>query len=476
MNSIEDGKNTAISMVCNTITSVISIIVSLVTTIIITKIISLADLGIATSFMTLKNILTIICLCSLYITINRMLLDVQEKKYEYLSSIYIFSSITCIILFLIYLVFHNFFNHFLGFDIHLMILMFSMIFFINGCTILTNYWSFKNKYRLMFVYNLLASPISQICSLLFAYLIQNKKYLGRIIGLDIFNVLFGIGCGIFILYKGKCKLNKNYVKSALKISLPMIPHLLSQILLASCDLLMIKNIVGSSEAGLYSMSYTIANILYTVLIQLFMPWSPWVYRRLHKNEITTIKINSKLLMTLAGYLCLGLMTVSPEMIRIFLSDKYIPSIYLVAPICVGIFYQMMYTFFYDIEYFYKKNKQIAFFSIITAILNIGLNYIFINVFGYRAAAYTTLVSYFLLLILHFIGMKRIEKRNIYDHKYLFCLGFIIFCISLFYHFFNYNLFYRYAILLISTLVLILKYKKEINEVMIIKLKDRFKNK
>ena len=107
MNRKIDGVKTSKSIMLNAITSVISIIVSLISTIVITRIISVSDLGIATSFITLKNILNLICLLSIYISINRIILDIKGKDYEYLSSIYIFSSLFCIITFVIYLIFHQ---------------------------------------------------------------------------------------------------------------------------------------------------------------------------------------------------------------------------------------------------------------------------------------------------------------------------------------------------------------------------------
>ena len=203
MNRQEDGKKTVISIICNSVTVVIAMIVSLITTVLITKVISLSDLGIATSFTTLKGIVTIISVLSIYISINRMLLDTEGKDYEFLSSIYLFSNSFCIFVYLIYLIFHRYLNSFLGFDLSMMTLMFSMIFMINGCTLLVAYWNFKNKYKYTFIYSILCNPVSQLSSVLFAYLLSSHKYLGRIVGVDLFNILFGIGCGIFILYKGK---------------------------------------------------------------------------------------------------------------------------------------------------------------------------------------------------------------------------------------------------------------------------------
>lgn len=454
MNRIDDGKNTAKAIVFNIISITISIIVSLITTVLITKVISLSDLGIATSFITLKSIFTIICLLSIYSSVNRMMLDVDGDDYHFLSSIYIFSSLICITIYIIYIIFHRWINVLTGFDFKIMSLMFFMIFLINGGTLLVSYWTFKNKYKLNFIYSILCNPISQVLSLIFSYLLVTHKYIGRIIGIDIFNILFGIICGIYILFKGQFKYRKKYIKQSLKICIPMIPHLLAQLLLTSCDLIMVKNISGAEKAGIYGMAYTIANLLYAVLIQLFNPWSPWIYRRLKNNEIDSIYNNSKAMMSFCFILCIGLMCVCPEVIKLLLDVKYYSAINLIAPICIGIFFQIMYIFFYDIEYFYKKTKQIAFFSVITAILNIVLNYFFIKKFGYSAAAYTTLISYFILLLLHYTGMKKIEKRKIYNIKYMVLLSIILVLYLIVMLLLNNNIVVRYLFFTICLFIMV----------------------
>ncbi|PUU86069.1 MAG: polysaccharide biosynthesis protein, partial [Halanaerobium sp.] len=49
----------------------------------------------------------------------------------------------------------------------------------------------------------------------------------------------------------------------------------------------------------------------------------------------------------------------------------------------------------------------------------GLNYWLIPEFGYIAAAYTTLFSYVLLFIFHYINAKFIMKKNIINFKNIF---------------------------------------------------------
>ena len=285
-NREEDGKKTVISMVTYLIANVIGMAVSLVALPVLTNLLSTAEMGIATSFITLKNIVTIILLLAMYISIDKIFVSVKDynERYKYLSSMYIFSTIVAILIYIVYFIFQVPINKILGFNTQMMTLMVVMCILINGCTLMVANWNFCNKAKYTFLYNLLASPISQILSIILVLILPSEKYLGRIIGVDFFNIVLGFVCGIVILKKGKRTFNKNYIKESLQISLPMIPHLLSQIFLSSCDLLMIKSIVGEASAGIYSVSYTISNILYTISLQIFKPWSPWVYRRIENKE------------------------------------------------------------------------------------------------------------------------------------------------------------------------------------------------
>lgn len=475
-NREEDGKKTVISMIGYLAANIIGMLVSLIALPILTNLLSTEDMGIATSFITLKNIVTIILLLAMYISIDKIfvMLKKEEERNKFLSSIYIFSTIVAVIFYIIYFIFRKFLNSTLGFNTEMLTLMFIMCIVINGCTLMVADWNFCNKAKNTFLYNLFVSPVSQILSIILVVILPSHKYLGRIIGVDFFNIVLGIICGIIILRKGRMTIKKEYVKESLQISLPMIPHLLSQIFLSSCDLLMIKSMTGESNAGIYSVAYTIANILYTISLQIFKPWSPWVYRRIENRETDSIKENSKMIMHIVWIFCIGIFTISPELIKLVINPEYVEASLIVAPICLGIFFQMMYTFFYDIEYYHKKNKQIALFSVVTAIINIVLNYIGIRIWGYQAAAYTTIISYMILCVLHYFGMRKIDERGYYDIKTLSILSFILIGITLLNVVFNDVIFVRYIMLGICGIYILVKYKELILS-MLKKLHKKIKN-
>ena len=91
-NREEDGKKTLISMISYLIANIVGMLVSLIALPILTNLLSTEEMGIATSFITLKNIVTIILLLAMYISIDKIFVTLKkdEERYKFLSSIYIF--------------------------------------------------------------------------------------------------------------------------------------------------------------------------------------------------------------------------------------------------------------------------------------------------------------------------------------------------------------------------------------------------
>ena len=63
------------------------------------------------------------------------------------------------------------------------------------------------------------------------------------------------------------------------------------------------------------------------------------------------------------------------------------------------------------EFYYEKTKPVMVCSILSAGLNIFLNYLFIPQYGYLAAGYTTLVCYLFNSIMHTFVLRRIETTQ-----------------------------------------------------------------
>ena len=77
-----------------------------------------------------------------------------------------------------------------------------------------------------------------------------------------------------------------------------------------------------------------------------------------------------------------------------------------------LFFFFAYTLFVDVEIYFGESNYIAIASIVAAALNLFLNYIFIPRYGYIAAGYTTLFSYVITMVLHYLFLKKIINKYI----------------------------------------------------------------
>ncbi len=180
------------------------------------------------------------------------------------------------------------------------------------------------------------------------------------------------------------------------------------------DRIMIKSMIGNAQAGIYSFGYTIFSIVNVTANSLDNVWGPWFYEKMAANEYDDIrKAGSKYafgMMMFSGMVMLG----TPELVKILGAKDYWDAMYSVIPIVVGGYFMFLYTFPSCVEYYYEKTKYIALGTGLAAVINIVLNSIFIQKFGYLAAAYTTLVTYLLYFIFHYLIAWKIHGNCIYD--------------------------------------------------------------
>lgn len=457
-----DSKNTVRTALLNTIANVISLIVGMVMIPIIARVISQEDLGIASTFISNRNIFVILVTLAVYSFVHRAMLEFAKEKKDYIFSISIFSIVMVVAAFILLLPFKQTLQRLLSLDDFLYNWLFISALIFALYSIANYYCIFHNKSFIVFLIVLCVGPVSQFLSVGLSYVMPDKKYIGRVFGLDATYLVVAVVLLFWLIFSRKRRFRMKYIEYTLRFTVPVIPHLLSQMVLTQCDLIMISYFAGADKSGLYSMGHTVGYLAFTVMAQLMAAWSPWVYRRLEEGDTESIHQNAKFMMLIGMYLTIGLMTVAPELIRIFLTEEYLPCIYIIPPLVVAMFFQFIYLFFYDLEYYYKKPQWIAIASVIAALMNLVLNLICIPRFGYVAACYTTLASYFVLLLVNYFFARKLKANQIYDirNMILHVAGVILYMVL------TYALidiiWARYLILvLISVVLFLLEYRKAI---------------
>jgi len=438
--------------------------ISFVTLPIFTRILSPSDFGIYNTYIAYEAIISIIISLGVYASINNAKIDFKDDFNKFVASVCnlftMFFVLVWIVTNIIYPILPNVSKEF---DISIVNVLMLHSF---GSAII-NYISLKYVIEMKYRLNMIIAVILTLCNVLVSLflclgLYNSQRYLGRILGSAAGVIIIGIIFYVILQINGKCLINTKYWKYALVIGLPIIPHALSLTLLSQLARIMIKDMVGYSAVGIYSLSYTMASILSVLMNSLDSAWRPWFYTNYSVKNYSELKRKNNYYIFIFTALTIVLCLIMPETIKIVSSKEYWESIDTVVPLIVAVYLNFMYLFAVNKEYFHKKTIYISVGTIICLVLNAVLNYIMIQLFGYKAAAYATVISNGTLFLIHDRIAKKIDKNAIVNQKSLF-VGFCI--VSVFATFsvlFKNNSFLRYGILCMIFWVIFInrdKYKK-----------------
>lgn len=454
-------------VICNCIQKATQII----TTPIYTRILTTSQYGEYTVFFSWVELIIILTSLDIFYSGYSVGMDkFKEDRQRYTTSMHGLCFTLTLIWMLIIIFFSKDISNFMGItELQLIVLIVYMLFYP-----ILQFWIARKKYdydyrKLIIV--IFGMSVLTIITGAGAACIFNDKSNAVIISRVIVESIIAIIIFFINIKDLKNLYNKFYWKYALKFNIPLIPHYFSTMILNHSDRIMILNICGSTEAGIYSVAYSIAMVMTIIINAINSAIIPWLYKKLSQKIYDGISQIFVSIVLLEGVISLLLVFLAPEIVKILSTSLYIGAIYVIPPVALGIYFSGIYGLFVNIELYYEKKKLVAIGSMIAAITNIVLNSIFIKTIGYLAAGYTTCVSYFLLTVIHFIGVKRVCQLKKIDFNKLFditkvnimFISFIIFTIIC-------MLFYKYTLLrylfVILILILILIYRKKIKKIIL----------
>lgn len=435
--------------------------ISFITVPIFTRVLTTEQYGTYSLYLSWLQIITIITTLNLHNGVfDNGMSKFDDDRDKYIAAMQGLTITFTTIVFVVYAAASNFWSNLIGLAPIYILMMFAEM----AAKPALSFWSgkqrFEYKYKRLVFVTLAKSLANPLLGLVFVFTFADKAF-GRILSVVVVEVLF---CGFFLVIqfaRGKVFYSKEYWFYALKLAIPMLPHYLSGTVLNHGDRIMIEKMVSTSAVALYSVAYSIGMLVQMFTSSINSAITPWLYKKLKNEDVRAVgkTINGILLLVAGISICL--MLVSPEVMLLFGSGKYVEGAYVVPPVAASVFFIFLYTLFSLPQFYYEKTTFLFVGSIIAAGLNVLLNYIFIGLFGYVAAAYTTLACYVLYSIGHYFVSKKfavahLGKQRMYDSKTILVisLGLIGIAISV-------NLIFpfrilRYAILFGMLLVAVVK--------------------
>ena len=441
---------------CFVLCSILQKGISVITTPFFTRLLSKEEYGTLSVYNTWLAIVTVFATLEMSSGVFNKAMIKYEDRDGYTSSCLFLSSAITLVLFLIYLPFKEQICSFMGLETRFLYLMFISVFFTSAISLWTAKLRFSYNYIRIVLITIFTSAISTIVSIIFVINSKGDKAYARLVGsLLVTTIVYGI-VYIKVFYDGRTIIKKDSIKFTISNSVILIPHYLSQIVLNQSDRLMIDNYCGKSDAAMYSLAYQLAIMMRFVTDAIHSSFMPWTFQRYKAEDYDAIKRRSIQIELFIGFICVLFSLFGPEFILILGGSAYQEAVYVVPPVSMSILLITVYSFFGNIEFYYEKTKLISSASIGIAILNIGLNAIFIPMVGYLAAGYTTLVCYLIYCIIHYLFMSCILKReggvNPYKGKEMFFIITCFLCISIGISFLYQYTIIRYIAILLVALV------------------------
>lgn len=290
------------------------------------------------------------------------------------------------------------------------ILIFFLVFFTVFTELLTVLLVQKKDVKTYTIAILSKTIIEAILTLYFIVYLE-YDWMGRVYAWFFVQFLFSI-FAVFYFKKENWfnfKVNKAEVFLALSFGVPLIPHVLGKFAINQSDLIFLSEMVSLKETGLYSVGYqfgSLVSILAGILLNIY---SPFLFKNLNNsNEEQKLRVVqvSYLFVTVIVVAFLMLLIVLPFIFQL-LSSEYNNSIQYVGIIGLSYCFHSIYLVFAGQFFFFKNTLFLTLVSIISVLTNLVLNYVLIHTWGSIGAAYATLISFAIVMVITvYASMKR----------------------------------------------------------------------
>lgn len=236
--------------------------------------------------------------------------------------------------------------------------------------------------------------------------------LGGLAGSIVGFVLFGYSLVCKEQIYPNIERNPKRIKKWLKISAPVIPHSIGFILLASSSrIIMSIYDVPLEDIGIFSNGYMMGDYVTVVSVALATALAPEIQRAYRENRMDDFRHIFYFCQITALVFVFLVSCWMPEIYSIVMRN---PNLRIAAPIASLICYANVinpfYNFLSTVVFITKETKHLLWLVFLPGVLNVTLCMIFIPIYGYMTAVFSTLISFWSLLLVPFIS--RTHKSNV----------------------------------------------------------------
>ena len=388
-----------------------------------------SEYGIVDLLFTISNFLFPVFTLNITEAIYRFSLD-KNANYNKIFSIGIICTINCILFGLVLIPIVNSFNNYKDYSFLFYLYIISLSF----SQILLSLSKGQEKLKLFAFANIFNS-ILIACLNIVLLLVYGAGIEGYFWSYIIANIVV---CIIIILfgkyYNNFTKISFDSVlfKSMVKYSVVLIPTSFLWWIMHSSDRIMISNMIGDYENGIYGISYKIPSLLTVISFIFTQAWSFSAIKNASKsdNEIYTNKIFEVFIKVLCIIGVFIILIIRP-LFKIYVASDYFVAWKYVPFLVLGYVFMTSSTFISSSYNVHKDSKGFLYSGMVGAIVNIILNIILIPILKIYGAAIATMISYISVFIYRMIDTKKYLKIKILKSQTIYISLLIFSCVVIY---------------------------------------------
>lgn len=440
------GKSIAKAGIGYTIANVLIRGIAFVTLPIFSRVLDTHDFGLYNVFIAYDTVLVCLMGFALHSSVKSANWQFPGQIDRYVSTVSLAYVLNAAILIAIAVLFGPQISALIGLDVAVVVLLVLHSFGVAVISLYNARISLQYSYAKYMVVATINSVGNVTLSLFLIFcLFDGQRLLGRVLGATI--VVAGLGIAIVVHFwrSARPSLGRGYLGFGLKYSLPIVPHGVSQVVLAQFDRLMINYMVSAEAAGIYGLAANLMVIMTVLTDSVSTVWTTWFYetmegesagdatgsKRLNRSQLAeragAVRKRSGQLMRTFAIVALGLMALAPEVVWVLGGDAYLDGAHCAFGMILSGYCVFLYNLVVAGEYYKQQTRWIMVATGLAALIDLALNYFAINVFGYVAAAYTTVVAYVFYVLLHWRVSSRLLGFSVIGGKGALFVGLVLAC-------------------------------------------------
>ena len=396
-----------------------------------TSYLATSDYGIVDLIQSYVTLLVPIITMELEMSIFRFLIDSRGKDKETkvrMSNNFYVLSVTLVLFSIIYFILTRFWN----FDYQLLIWIDIII-----CVLSGNFLQVSRGFgkTLDFSISCIITGATTVISNIILIVLFGFGADGMIISMALAN---GLGA-LYLFIKLKLYkfinfkiVDKSLIKDMYKYSIPIVPNGISWWIVNASDKTIIAWAMNAAANGVYAISNKFPTILSSLLGIFNLSWSESA--ALHINSADRDEFFSDVINTvfkLFSCLGVGMIACMPFVFPILINDSYSGAYNYIPILVLGAVFNVLVCLYSGIYIAKKMTGKVSSTAILGAVVNIVINVIFIKFIGLYAAAVSTAIAYFVMMLYRHFDVKKyinikFEKGILMKSVLIYVFAFIMY--------------------------------------------------